>query len=101
MRNDLTENSQFAMMNKDGALDTESTIYEELLSVKQNLIDLEHRIRQCEAAMQSAEGKDLDSLMKQYDQLTHSFERDGGYAYKSEITGFPQWLLFHCPLYES
>ena len=25
--------------------------------------------------------------MKQYDQLTHSFERDGGYAYKSEITG--------------
>ena len=35
---------------QDGALDTESTIYEELLSVKQNLIDLEHRIRQCEAA---------------------------------------------------
>ena len=90
----LSRGKTMGYLAQDGALDTESTIYEELLSVKQNLIDLEHRIRQCEAAMQSAEGKDLDSLMKQYDQLTHSFERDGGYAYKSEITGVLKGLGF-------
>ncbi len=37
-------------------MDTANTIYEELLSVKQHLIDLERRIRECEIAMQSKEG---------------------------------------------
>lgn len=79
---------------QNGAVDTANTIYEELLSVKQELIDLEQRIRECEVAMQSKEGAQLDDLMRQYSNLTHAFEIGDGYAYKSEVVGVLKGLGF-------
>lgn len=90
----LSKDKTLGYLAQNGAVDTENTIYGELLSVKRNLIDLEHRIRECELAMQSAGGGLLEQLMAQYASLTHSFEREGGYAYKSEITGVLKGLGF-------
>ena len=77
-----------------GALNTDYTIYDELLSVKQNLIDLEQKIRTAEALMKSAEGSALDELMNSYARLTHQFESEGGYIYQSEIVGVLKGLGF-------
>ena len=49
-----------------GALNTDLTIYDELLSVKQDLIDLEHKIRTAEALMNSTEGAALEELMNKH-----------------------------------
>lgn len=70
------------------------SIYEELLSVKQDILDMEQRIRQIEVDMKSVEGEALDELMAAYTRLTHEFELKNGYAYKSEITGVLKGLGF-------
>ncbi|MGN0166761.1 MAG: ABC-F family ATP-binding cassette domain-containing protein [Acetatifactor sp.] len=90
----LSRDKTLGYLAQNDAVDTSNTIYEELLSVKQDLIDLEHRIRECEVIMQTKEGAELELLMKQYANLTHAFEIGDGYAYKSEITGVLKGLGF-------
>ena len=70
------------------------TIYEELLTTKQYIIDMEARMRSIEAEMNQAEGEALERLMNTYTRLTHEFELENGYAYKSELTGVLKGLGF-------
>ena len=70
------------------------TIYEELISTKQHIIDMENRLRSMEQEMKSATGEALDSLMNTYTRLSHQFELENGYAYKSEIMGVLKGLGF-------
>ena len=70
------------------------TIYEELLTTKQYIIDMETRMRSIEAEMNQAEGEALERLMNTYTRLTHEFELENGYAYKSELTGVLKGLGF-------
>ena len=79
---------------QNAGVDTNNTIYEELLRVKQELIDLENRMRECEDNMKHADGEQLEQLMKQYTALTHAFEMGGGYSYKSELVGVLKGLGF-------
>ena len=90
----LSKDKSLGYLAQNDAADTANTIYEELLSVKQELIDLERRIRECEISMQTADENELEKLMKQYTTLTHAFEMGDGYAYKSEITGVLKGLGF-------
>lgn len=90
----LSKDRSLGYLAQNDAVDTANTIYEELLSVKQELIDLEHKIRECEISMQTADENELEKLMKQYATLTHAFEMGDGYAYKSEITGVLKGLGF-------
>lgn len=77
-----------------GALNTDYTIYDELLSVKQELIDLEQKIRTAEAQMKHTEEAALNELMESYSRLTHQFEAQGGYIYQSELVGVLKGLGF-------
>ena len=70
------------------------TIYEELLTTKQYIIDMENRMRSIETEMNQAEGDTLERLMNTYTRLTHEFELENGYAYKSELTGVLKGLGF-------
>ena len=70
------------------------TIYEELLTTKQHIIDMERRIRNLEQDMNNVTGDDLNRLMETYTRLTHQFELENGYAYKSELTGVLKGLGF-------
>ncbi len=79
---------------QNAGVDTNNTIYEELLSVKQELIDLEKRMRECEENMKHTDGEQLEQLMKQYTALTHAFETGDGYSYKSALTGVLKGLGF-------
>ncbi len=76
------------------AFQSDHTIYDELLSVKQNLITLEQDIRRAEAQMKHVSGSELDKLMENYAVLTSRFELENGYAYKSELTGVLKGLGF-------
>ena len=70
------------------------TIYEELLSTKQYIIDMEDRMRAAEIQMKHASGEELERLMNSYTRLTHEFELENGYAYKSELMGVLRGLGF-------
>ncbi len=70
------------------------TIYDELSSTKQHIIDMENRIRTLEQEMKNSQGDQLEKLMQTYSRLTHQFELENGYAYKSQITGVLKGLGF-------
>ena len=70
------------------------TIYEELISTKQHIIDMENRLHSLEQEMKTTTGDALDSLMNTYTRLSHQFELENGYAYKSEIMGVLKGLGF-------
>lgn len=75
-------------------LSSERTIYEEMLSVKAELLKTEARIREIELEMKGLEGDALEALLREYTSLTHSFETQNGYAYKSEVVGVLKGLGF-------
>ena len=70
------------------------TIYDELSSTKQHIIDMENRIRTLEQEMKNSQGDQLEKLMQTYSRLTHQFELENGYAYKSQIAGVLKGLGF-------
>ena len=70
------------------------TIYEELLSVKQYLLDMEEKIRNLELAMKTSTGEALDQVLADYSRLTHQFELENGYACRSEVAGVLKGLGF-------
>lgn len=75
-------------------MENELTIYDCLLQVKQHILDMEIRMREMEAEMKHTTGEALTKLMDSYSRLTHEFEMENGYAYKSELTGVLKGLGF-------
>ncbi len=81
-------------LSQHEAVSGDNTIYNELLSVKQDIIELEHRIRSVELQMKNASEDTLRQLMNTYSVLTHNFELSNGYAYQSELVGVLKGLGF-------
>ena len=90
----LAKDKTLGYLAQNSTVDTSHTIYEELLSVKADLLRLEEKIRECENNMKHVEGDALEDLMKQYTSLTHAFETGGGYIYRSELVGVLKGLGF-------
>lgn len=72
----LAQNSRF---------ESDSTIFEEMLHVFDNLRQDEERLRQLEMKMGELTGSELDDLMQTYDKLSEDFRIRGGFTYESDI----------------
>lgn len=90
----VSRDKTIGYLSQHEAVSGDNTIYDELLSVKQELIDLEQKMRSVELQMKTASGDALQQLMNAYTNLTHDFETGGGYAYRSELTGVLKGLGF-------
>lgn len=73
---------------------SDRTIYEEVLAVKKDVMDLELSIRSLEHQMKHAEGDELEKLLDAYTKKNHEFEQQNGYAVRSEVTGVLKGLGF-------
>lgn len=71
-----------------------NTIYEEMLTVKQDILDLETKMRSLEVEMKNATDSSLETLLKTYNKLTHEYELKNGFAYISEVVGIIKGLGF-------
>lgn len=90
----LSKGKTLGYLSQNQAVNSEHTIYDELLSVKAHIIALEEQIREAELLMKHQTGAQLEQLMENYARLTHAFEAANGYAYKSELTGVLKGLGF-------
>lgn len=90
----LAKDTTIGYLSQHQDLTSHLTIYEELLSSKAHIIEMEQKIRQMEDKMTTLSGSSLDQLMQSYSRLSHQFELENGYAYKSEITGVLKGLGF-------
>ncbi|NMA84164.1 MAG: ABC-F family ATP-binding cassette domain-containing protein [Epulopiscium sp.] len=90
----LSKGSSIGYLSQHGAVSSKNTIYQEMISVKSDLIKLEEAIRQLEKEMKTASANKLDQMLESYSRLTHEFESQNGYAYKSEVVGVLKGLGF-------
>lgn len=90
----LSKGSTIGYLAQHQDLDSSNTIYDEMLEVKKEIIELDQRIRQLELDMKSVTGQELENMLATYTRLVHEFELKDGYAYKSEIVGVLKGLGF-------
>ena len=90
----ISRGKTIGYLEQNPILDSENTIFDELMSVKNYLLVMEQEIRRMEHDMKHKEGEALKNLMSQYASLTTRFEMENGYAYKSELTGVLKGLGF-------
>lgn len=70
------------------------TIYEEVLSAREDLVQMEAQLREFEEQMPLLEGEELERLLEKYNRMHHAFELQDGYAYRSEVAGVIRGLGF-------
>lgn len=90
----LSKDKTIGYLSQHEAVSGENTIYDELLSVKQDILDMQQKMHSIELQMKTASEEKLTQLMNTYANLTHAFEAANGYAYKSELTGVLKGLGF-------
>ncbi len=90
----LSHDREIGYLAQHQELTGELSIYEQLLSVKQELLDLYDKMRRSEQRMSLLSGDALEAEMASYSKITEAYERGGGYAYKSEVVGVLKGLGF-------
>lgn len=79
-------------------LESDKTLYDEMESVFQPLIEMEKQIHDLEAKMADpnadSESAAYQQLLKNYDQLMHDFKEKNGYGYENEIKAVLHGLGF-------
>jgi ATP-binding cassette subfamily F protein 3 len=91
----FAKDKSFGYLAQHQAVDSENSIFDELLTVKAEVLELEASIRKAELDMKHTQGDELETLLKKYTNMTHRFEDINGYAYKSEVTGILKGLGFN------
>ena len=82
----------YLAQNQD--LGFEGTIYEELLTVKKDVVEMEKRIARDEQLMEQLTGEELNQVIEEYNDLLAKFQNSNGFSYKGEITGVLRGLGF-------
>ncbi len=90
----LSKDTTVGYLSQHQDLSSDRTIYEEVLSMKSHIIALEERMRALEEEMKHLDGELLDAAYKEYHRVTHTFEMENGYAYRSEVIGVLKGLGF-------
>ena len=90
----FAKDSTYGYLAQHQNLSSDNSIYDEVLSTRQDILSMEASIRRMEEDMNNLSGNELDTLMEQYTRLTHDFDLAGGYAYRSEVTGVLKGLGF-------
>ncbi len=88
------KDSSFGYLAQNANVNTENSIFDELLEVKSDIINMEKRLREFEEKMSSVTGDELNALLEKYESLSHSFKLLGGETYMSEVYGVLTGLGF-------
>lgn len=75
-------------------IESDKTIYEEMLSVFEKIIQTEANLREMENEMGGLSGQALADKMEEYGALQHYFEQHDGYSYQSRMKGVLKGLGF-------
>ncbi len=92
----LSKDVSLAYLEQNPETDSEKTIYDEVLSAKAELLDMEEELRKLELRMKEAaeDSSELESIYDRYNRLSHEFEQRDGYAVRSNVVGMLKGLGF-------
>lgn len=94
-----SRDTSMAFLAQGGGLDSEKTIWDEMLSVFTPLIQMETRLREIERQMGEKSkvtgDESYNRLLLEYDSLTATFKNLGGFEYEANIRGVLHGLKFN------
>ena len=89
-------------LKQNAALNSENTLWNELLEVFKDLVAMENSINKIEKEISTTTDQEkLSSLMKEYSRLTERFSYLGGYEYNSRVRGVLRGLGFDDSQFEN
>ncbi|MDY3990513.1 MAG: ABC-F type ribosomal protection protein [Lachnospiraceae bacterium] len=74
--------------------DYPGTIYEYVYHAREDILDMEEKLRKMESDMKTVSGDDLTKLMDSYQKLSHEYMLEGGDSYLSRVGGTLKGLGF-------
>lgn len=90
----LAKNRTIGYLPQNPDIAGNRTVYEEVLSARDDLTAMQQELIEMEQNMSSLQGEELEKLMDTYNRRNLEFEQRGGASYKSEITGVLKGLGF-------
>lgn len=91
-------------LSQDTGLDSEHTIFAEMLTVFADLREMEQQMHQLEAQLGDkqllADDEAYQQALKRYEQLQHTFTERNGYGYEAEIRNVLHGFGFDADYYE-
>ncbi len=90
----IAKTTSVGYLSQHQALDSNRSIYEEVLSMKAHVFAMEERMRALEEEMKHHTGEALEERYREYHHVLHSFESENGYACRSEVVGVIKGLGF-------
>ncbi len=90
----LQKDASIGILTQTQNLTDDNNIYDEVLSVKADILALEENIRRTEHTLKDLKGEELEQALNRYSRMNAEFEDANGYAIKSEVTGVLKGLGF-------
>lgn len=90
----LKKDASLGYLAQNIQIDSDRTIYKEMLSVFEKIIQTEANLRELENEMGGLSGQALSDKMEEYAALQHYFEQNDGYSYQSRLKGVLKGLGF-------
>lgn len=90
----LSKGATIGYLPQNAIIDSDNSIYEEVLEVKRPLLDMQDKLRVMEADLGNLKGDELNRHLESYHALSDEFDRLGGYMIASEVSGTLKGLGF-------
>lgn len=90
-----SKNQKLGYLSQNSSLDSDSSIWEELMTAFSHLIEMENKLKLLEEKISTEKNEaQLSSFMKEYSTLSDRFSLGGGYEYNSRAKGILKGLGF-------
>ncbi|MDE5416192.1 ABC-F family ATP-binding cassette domain-containing protein [Alkalihalobacterium chitinilyticum] len=90
----IPKDVKLGYLAQDTGLESNLSIWDEMLSVFAELQRKERTLRRLEEQMSNPENDDYEKILKEYDQLQVNFKDEGGYQYEADIRSVLAGLNF-------
>lgn len=92
----VSANTGIGYLRQSDNFESEKTVYEEMLAIFTEVIEMEHELERLSHKISEDSGKGIDviNMLHEYDDILETFKNKNGYGYKSEIHGILNSMAF-------
>jgi len=90
----ISADTKIGYLKQDSGFDSEKTVIDEVEAIFSHFPRMEQEMEQVLAEVESASKEESIRLLERYDALQEAYKNQGGYTYKSEITGILSSMAF-------
>ncbi|MCR5271668.1 MAG: ABC-F family ATP-binding cassette domain-containing protein [Lachnospiraceae bacterium] len=90
----LAKNVKVGYLAQNREVDTDLSVYDEVLKAREDVIKMESELRDMEEEMKHVPESDMEEFLNRYHKLADTFDACGGNTYRSEVSGVLKGLGF-------